>query len=89
MTPDQITQLRQALETALRLISGERIKYDTFPALEELEKTLEAYIRASEEELENALALLPCPTCNGDGIIVYTKEGVNGDLHKLCDCQKK
>ena len=53
MTPDQITQLRQCLKNIEKYYTkrGGRVNSPM-------------YVR---QQLKQALALLPCPTCNGTG----------------------
>lgn len=74
MTPDQITQLRQLLVEANRHTSKNG-----------------GYICCSKrvrECLDAALALLPCPTCNGKGTIFAPKDITGMRVTIPCpDCQ--
>lgn len=81
MKTADIKKIRQALKHALDLVAGERIKYDAFPAEDEIDKILEGEYRVCEKNLEQTLAFLPCPTCDGSG-----KDPDQGSLEPCPDC---
>ena len=83
MTPDQITQLRQLLEKARRAFWNDEgwtwYRVETTRVL---------------PLIDQALALLPCPTCNGMGImmrcVIRKEDGelMSQDPEPCPDCQQ-
>ena len=86
MTPDQITQLRTALNNAMVQV-GSTIEWAKYPG------GAEEHGNKALGFLEVALALLPCSTCNGMGIMMRcvvekaTGELVSQDPEPCLDCQ--
>ena len=79
MTPDQITQLRQLLKKARKVFWNDEgwtwYKVETVRVL---------------PLIDQALALLPCPTCDGDEQILLPRVGMPGvDWEPCPDCQPR
>ena len=76
MTPDQITQLRQVLKKAKAIRKNGMTFNDTYTVQDGLAKICDC--------VDQALALLPCETCNGTGKKLIL--GCWGMVHKEIPC---
>ena len=69
MTPDQITQLRQLIKEVREMIKCPHAK-----------NVVPCDFCKRTRLLDEALALLPCPTCNGTGIMMRCVVKDDGEL---------